>query len=105
MEEVEDKADNNFVNPVFSFNERDHTHILEQAWNIDLILKGERDEDQLMPEVPILKHRTPDIEMHYFETAVLCVNIQTSTIEGGLSANLGTSRHPTPCGKIMSHTS
>lgn len=48
--QISEEDENDYVNPVFSFNERDHTEILEQAANIDLILKGERNQDQLMAE-------------------------------------------------------
>ncbi len=40
-----------YLDPVFSFNDPDHQELLEAAHNIDLILKKERSEEHLMPEV------------------------------------------------------
>lgn len=40
-----------YLNPVFSFNDPDHQELLDAAHNIDLILKKERSEEHLMPEV------------------------------------------------------
>lgn len=50
-----------YLNPVFSFNDKDHQELLEAANNIDLILKKERSEEHLMPEVasPLTPGRIP----------------------------------------------
>jgi len=55
-----------YLNPVFSFNDKDHQELLEAANNIDLILKKERSEEHLMPELP---DEVDEDEMHPGSTA------------------------------------
>jgi hypothetical protein len=45
-------AGDKYISPVFSFEEDEHQELIAAAKNVDLVLKGERGHDALMPELP-----------------------------------------------------
>ena len=58
-----------YVDPVLIFDDDEHAEVLKQALNIDLIIKGERHHDALLPEVAPTMHCSPYLPQDCVELA------------------------------------